>query len=164
MPKLSGKNFGRPHGFMWGRGGRGRNSIREAHNINTKRIRPCAVYYESITADLLSLVLLFALSSSKTILLSSEHKTSQPSALVAIVDCSALWLQICHRHICLTRRAPYKGKPRLEIKSTDKLPLCDLITFLHNRTRGPPLPLSFRAWNPIVYNPVFVNPSKVCQA
>ena len=40
-----------------------------------------------------------------------EHKTSQPSALVAIIDCDALWLQICHRHICLTRRAPYKGKP-----------------------------------------------------
>ena len=26
--------------------------------------------------------------------------------LIAIIDCSALWLQICRRHICFTRRAP----------------------------------------------------------
>ena len=54
---------------------------------------------------------LFARRLEKSLLHPSEQKTSQPSALVAIIDCSALWLQICHRHICLTRRAPYKGKP-----------------------------------------------------
>ena len=32
-----------------------------------------------------------------------------PLALVVIIDYSALWLQICHWHICLTRRA-LKGK------------------------------------------------------
>ena len=31
----------------------------------------------------------------------------QPTALVAITDCSPLRLQTCHRHVCLTRRAPY---------------------------------------------------------
>ena len=35
----------------------------------------------------------------------------QPSALVAIVDCSPLWLKICHRHIFLTRRALYTREP-----------------------------------------------------
>ena len=29
----------------------------------------------------------------------------QPSAQVAITDCSPLWLQTCPRHVCLTRRA-----------------------------------------------------------
>ena len=34
-----------------------------------------------------------------------------PSALVAIIDCSPLWLKICHWHIFLTRRALYTREP-----------------------------------------------------
>ena len=58
-----------------------------------------------------------------------ETKTRQPSALVAIIDCSALWLQICHRHICLTRRAPYKGKPLCSLHRRTE-------NFLRNRRAG----------------------------
>ena len=36
----------------------------------------------------------------------------QPSAQVAIVDCSRLWLQTAHRAVCLTRRPPQRGEPR----------------------------------------------------
>ena len=43
-----------------------------------------------------------------------------PSALVAIIDCSALWLQICHRHICLTRRAPEIASPAGDIAFQQK--------------------------------------------
>ena len=42
----------------------------------------------------------------------SAYKRTENSAawpLIAITDCSALWLQICHRHICFTRRAPGKA-------------------------------------------------------
>ena len=37
------------------------NRIREAHNMNIKRIRISAAYFEGITAYLLSLVFMFAL-------------------------------------------------------------------------------------------------------
>ena len=36
---------------------------------------------------------------------------SQPSAQVAIIDCSPLWLKTCHRHVFLTRRALYTREP-----------------------------------------------------
>ena len=96
-------------------GGRGQYVICEAHNSKQKRIRRSAAKIEGVTAHLLSLVFLFARRLEKSLLHPSEQKTSQPSALVVIIDCSALWLQICHRHICLTRRAPYKGKPHCSL-------------------------------------------------
>ncbi len=59
-----------------------------------------------LPAFLFSLVFTVRPTFEKTIGAYKRTENSAASPLVAITDCSALWLQICHRHICLTRRAP----------------------------------------------------------
>ena len=43
----------------------------------------------------------------------SQPDGCQPSAQVAIIDCSRLWLKTCHRHVFFTRRPLYTREPFL---------------------------------------------------
>ena len=70
--------------------------------------------------------------------LSVTASPCQPSAQVASVACSPLWLQTCHRHICLTRRAP-RGRAKSQQSYTLGAPRGRTVAM-----KGPPLASPFK--------------------